>query len=320
MEQWYAHVNGQQYGPVSREEMTQWVAQGRVRPTDYVWCQGMGNWVLSGSIQWGVGAPGLPMGGAFVPPVPGGTGGAQSNAAINVRARELLRGRWGLPIGFCLLMFLFSMAASAVPYVGNLISILLAGALLLGQRIFFLNFVRGGQGNLEMMFWGFKKFGTALGSYLLVALITTAIGLAAALPGIILLIGAASMGSAYEKDLLLAIGTITIAVPTVIAMTVVGLMYSQVFYVLADEHQAGAWNALKTSRQLMQGRKSKLFCLGIRYFGWSLLCILTLGIGFIWLVPYMHTGYSVFYDDLRAPQRLVAETQPNSVGDSSVVS
>ena len=40
-------------------------------------------------------------------------------------------------------------------------------------------------------------------------------------------------------------------------------------------------------------------CLWWRFFGWMLLCILTCGIGFLWLMPYMTTSYARFYDDVR---------------------
>ena len=48
MAQWYAQLGGQRYGPVSEDEMKSWIAQGRVRPTDFVWSEGMPNWVAAG--------------------------------------------------------------------------------------------------------------------------------------------------------------------------------------------------------------------------------------------------------------------------------
>ncbi len=49
MAQWHAQIGGQRYGPVSEEEMRSWIAQGRVKPTDYVWSEGMANWVPAGA-------------------------------------------------------------------------------------------------------------------------------------------------------------------------------------------------------------------------------------------------------------------------------
>lgn len=50
--QWRCVVNGQQYGPISEEELRGWVAQGRVRPTDLVWTDGMANWQPLQSVQY----------------------------------------------------------------------------------------------------------------------------------------------------------------------------------------------------------------------------------------------------------------------------
>jgi hypothetical protein len=50
MAQWYAQASGQRYGPVSDEEIRAWFAQGRVKPTDYVWSEGMANWAQAGAV------------------------------------------------------------------------------------------------------------------------------------------------------------------------------------------------------------------------------------------------------------------------------
>jgi hypothetical protein len=44
MAQWYAQVGQQRYGPAGEEEIRAWFAQGRVKPADYVWSEGMDNW------------------------------------------------------------------------------------------------------------------------------------------------------------------------------------------------------------------------------------------------------------------------------------
>jgi len=51
-------------------------------------------------------------------------------------------------------------------------------------------------------------------------------------------------------------------------------------------------DAITKSKEMMRGNKWKLFCLGFRLFGWGLLCILTFGIGFLWLYPYMMVSFS----------------------------
>jgi len=60
----------------------------------------------------------------------------------------------------------------------------------------------------------------------------------------------------------------------------------------------GAMDAIRRSKQMMDGNKWKLFCLQMRFIGWLLLCILTLGIGLIWLIPYMGVTFACFHYDL----------------------
>lgn len=50
MAQWYCYIDGNKYGPVSFEDVQRWVTEGRVKPTDSVWSEGMGNWVPANSI------------------------------------------------------------------------------------------------------------------------------------------------------------------------------------------------------------------------------------------------------------------------------
>jgi uncharacterized membrane protein len=69
---------------------------------------------------------------------------------------------------------------------------------------------------------------------------------------------------------------------------------------LADDNSIKAMEAIDKSKKMMDGYKWKYFCLGLRFLGWALLCILTLGIGFLWLMPYMQVSMAKFYDDVKA--------------------
>jgi uncharacterized membrane protein len=48
----------------------------------------------------------------------------------------------------------------------------------------------------------------------------------------------------------------------------------------------------------MMGKKGQLFWLDSSFCGWALLCILTLGIGFLWLAPYWKLSRTYFYERL----------------------
>ena len=47
----------------------------------------------------------------------------------------------------------------------------------------------------------------------------------------------------------------------------------------------------------MNGKKWKLFCLHFSFIGWAILSVLTFGIGFLFLMPYMQASITAFYED-----------------------
>jgi uncharacterized membrane protein len=87
---------------------------------------------------------------------------------------------------------------------------------------------------------------------------------------------------------------ILLIVPGIIA----ALGYAMTFYILADDPLLKAQDAMKKSKTMMNGYKLKLFYMGLRFFLLGILCILTLGIGFLWLIPFIHTSMAKFYDDI----------------------
>ena len=72
------------------------------------------------------------------------------------------------------------------------------------------------------------------------------------------------------------------------------------YYVLEDNPELSGDKAIEESMRLMSGHKWELFWLHLTFIGWALLCTLTLGIGFFWLVPYMNTAQAAFYEDIKA--------------------
>lgn len=71
------------------------------------------------------------------------------------------------------------------------------------------------------------------------------------------------------------------------------------FFIIADDNSIDGFEALKKSKQMMKGYKWKYFCLNLRFLGWLVLCILSLGIGFLWLIPYVQVTNANFYEDIK---------------------
>ena len=77
--------------------------------------------------------------------------------------------------------------------------------------------------------------------------------------------------------------------------------YAMTPFIMAENPDMTANEAITASRELMDGHKGELFVLELSFFGWMLLNILTLGIGSLALNPYMNAARAAFYKDITAP-------------------
>lgn len=210
-----------------------------------------------------------------------------------------------MPIAFSLLMGLIVWAIHSVWYVGALAGLILDGPFQLGRVMFYMTFARGGPHRLGMLGAGFKNFGNAFFAYLLILILVCLWMILFGLLGIAAFIFLVATGPSEGLVVLVVIGFL----PGMVAGIVAQLAYSQTYYIMADDIKTGPLAAIRGSKELMRVKKGKLFCLHLRFIGWSLLCILTLGIGYLWLVPYMGTTFARFYDDLQP-----SEAQPVAEG------
>lgn len=80
---------------------------------------------------------------------------------------------------------------------------------------------------------------------------------------------------------------------------VMSFAYAMTPYILGENPELSAWEASTRSREMMKGHKFDLFYLYLSFIGWFFLCILTAGIGFIWLSPYFKSAEVAFYEDLK---------------------
>lgn len=91
--------------------------------------------------------------------------------------------------------------------------------------------------------------------------------------------------------------TLLLVIPGIIA----GFRYAMTNYILAENPELTASEAINRSKELMDGNKWRLFCLGFSFIGWDILCGFTLGIGYLWLQPYQQAANAAFYRDITRP-------------------
>ena len=196
-----------------------------------------------------------------------------TNQYFKNKALASLEGNWGTAAIAALIIALISGGVSSVvtlPFGNdfakgmsvNGIWSLLCLPLQWGFTVFFLNLIRKGDINYERLFDGYKDFAR---TFLLEFLYVIA----------------------------MMIGFCLFIIPGIIIS--VGLVMAP--YILKDDPEISAMDALKKSWELTNGHKMKLFWLGFSFIGWMILSLLTLGIGFLFLVPYMDTAFAHYYEE-----------------------
>ena len=132
------------------------------------------------------------------------------------------------------------------------------------------------------MFYGFERFGKAIGLFLVMVLFIILWGILLIVPGFI---------AAFR--------------------------YSQAFVIMIDHPEYGIMQCIAESKRIMTGNKMKLFCLQLSFLGWVILSNIPVGIvhkvfgqvgaianvaslfaevGSLWLTPYMCVAFVAFYE------------------------
>jgi len=96
------------------------------------------------------------------------------------------------------------------------------------------------------------------------------------------------------QSLYVILWSLLFVIPGIIAF----YSYAMTRYILAENPEMDAREAIALSKEMMRGNRWRLFCLQFSFIGWSILCTLTLGIGNLWLTPYKQAAVAAFYRDL----------------------
>ena len=98
--------------------------------------------------------------------------------------------------------------------------------------------------------------------------------------------------------LIVLLGLILFVVPGII----LGLMYSQIFFILADDPDVGVNEAFNMSNQMMKNKKWQLFMLNLEALLYFIAGVFTLFIWWVWLLPRYSVAYAGFYEEVKKEQ------------------
>lgn len=231
----------------------------------------------------------------------------KSSFELKANAREYLLGHYGrmilalltanlIPVFILFLADDFLAADTTVNtvlyYAVSLIVSLLTGVLSLGVSKLYMNFCTGRDAQTSDVFYGFTGHHQDIG--ILLALINTVILFFSLLPFLaVILIYRFLFHSAFlypVMALALVIGGIWGYVQL--------LSLSQCYYLAVDFPDYNVKQLVSMSRRIMKGHRARLFYIHVSFIPLALLCILTMGLGLLWLLPYISTTLTCFYLDL----------------------
>ena len=229
----------------------------------------------------------------------------RSSKELKALAREALLGQYGSLIGAMFLLGIFSVILESVPvtitrnredttsliiqFVVTLIISVLVYLLQIGMTVIVLHMTRRQTYGLSDLFYTFRAHPDR---FIIVSVIQIGISMILQIPAYIFLF--LYPGDTIKRILLYLL----ILLAGSIVSFIVLLGFTLADLLLIDNENLGAIDAIRQSWAMMHGNKGRFFYLQISFFGLALLCILTLGIGMLWLYPYMMTTEAFFYLDL----------------------
>ena len=229
----------------------------------------------------------------------------RSSKELKALAREALLGQYGSLIGAMFLLGMFSVILESVPvtitrnredttsliiqFVITLIISVLVYLLQIGMTVIVLHMTRRQTYGLSDLFYTFRAHPDR---FIIVSVIQIGISMILQIPAYIFLL--LYPGDTIKRVLLYLLLLLAGSIVSFIVL----LGFTLADLLLIDNENLGAIDAIRQSWAMMHGNKGRFFYLQISFFGLALLCILTLGIGMLWLYPYMMTTEAFFYLDL----------------------
>ena len=179
-------------------------------------------------------------------------------------AKEQIKGKIGILFLIFLIIAMIEVGSSFVPVIGWFAAIIIVPAFEMSVCMIFLNLSKGEDVSVGDAFKGFNITGKAVWLYILTILFTFLWSLLFIIPGII---------KAFS--------------------------YSMAPFILADNPNFTASEALSESIKIMNGHKFDLFVLQLSFFLWYILGAITFGIAYIYVVPYFEATMTNFYNEIK---------------------
>ena len=243
-----------------------------------------------------------------------------SISKIRENARKALSGKWGKGALITLAYLAFFFVAgfivglfgeeSTIGALVDLASSIIQVPLVFGLSYVFIKLKRNEEVKaFDYLTLGFSNFGRAWGIGLrsLLKLIKPFLCVIGSLllmfvPSGLVVYNAALLtdggkGLAIVCLILMLVGFVAY-IASLVYLAITSLLYSLTTYIAYDNPDMTALEVANKSAQMMKGNRGKLFGLELSFIGWAILAVCSLGIGYLWLLPYMQVAVVCFYEHL----------------------
>ena len=110
----------------------------------------------------------------------------------------------------------------------------------------------------------------------------------------------------FLKGVYILLWSLLFIIPGIIA----AYSYAMTSYILAENPELTASEAIERSKQMMSGYRWRLFCVQISFIGWEILStLLTFGIGGLWITPYKQAATAAFYREISGTEYKYAQPE-----------
>jgi len=341
--------DSREYGPVTPEQICNWIAQNRANGETMVKAEGAADWQplaqfpeFAAALAARVNPPSFPSSSVADPAVPAARPRAEVDRAATARACagrtyrlsivdsltrgwDIVTGRFWLTVGGAAVIFLINMTAGLIPGVSLVVSLLLTQVFYAGIYWLMLRVSRGEDAEFPDIFGGFSRaFGQLALLTLVTVLITGALLVVAATP---LLIGLLKMGG------LTLIKTCAVALTKgnpeaftgidfsqligaflLFPLLALPLIYLSIAWIFAPalivDRGLGFWEAMELSRKVTTKRWFRLFFLHLAFIPLFIAGLLCFFVGVLVVWALYYAAFTAAYETAFAEAAEPADAAP----------
>lgn len=225
---------------------------------------------------------------------------------IRKEARESLKGKWKKAVYITLAFLAISMfmgfvqgffkEGSAIYTILEFAFLVIEIPLSFGLLISFIKLIRSEDVNVfDFLKEGFSRFGKSWGIWFhtfirlllpIICLVLTAL----------LMISLGIVNALTQSNLTLTLISVVLFITSIIYVACRSLLYIIAYNISYDNPELTSKACVIKSAELMKGNRGNYFMLELSFIGWAILAVFTLGIGMLWLAPYMQIATICFYE------------------------